>query len=99
MKFKFKINNKNHKEFKYKYKSCYNEIDIEILKECRTIPPIGEINLPYYLYKIDKDDKYFYIPEMTTEIDVRKIYISTFLKIPEMSVFPQFDIGSPSMII
>ena len=26
------------------HKSYYNETDIQILKECRTIPPVGEIN-------------------------------------------------------
>ena len=26
------------------HKSFYNETDMQILKECRTIPPVGEIN-------------------------------------------------------
>ena len=29
------------------HKSYYNETDIQILKECRTIPPVGEINKFY----------------------------------------------------
>ena len=52
--------------FKATHKSYYNEVDVEIFKECRTIPPTGEINKHYYLYntkrvkpKTDKDDKYF----------------------------------------
>ena len=137
-KFKIKINNKSHKEIKYKvktqslvnnsiggsicvrteqiynkmskamfnfntalfkptHKSYYNEIDIEIFKECRTIPPTGEVNKRYYLYnpKTDKDDKYCYTPEVTTEIAVRKAYTSAFNKIAEIPVFTQFDIWKP----
>ena len=50
--------------FKATHKSYYNEVDVEIFKECRTIPPTGETNTHYYLYnpKTDKDDKYF-IPQ------------------------------------
>ena len=137
-KFKIKINNKSHKEIKYKvktqnlvnnsidgsicvrteqiynkmskamfifntalfkptHKSYCNEVDVEIFKECRTIPPTGEINKHYYLYnpKTDKDDKYCYTPEVTTEIDVRKAYTSAFNKIAEIPVFTQFDIWKP----
>ena len=83
--------------FKATHKSYYNEVDVEIFKECRTIPPMGEINKHYYLYnpKTDKDDKYFYAPEVTTEIDVRKAYTSAFNKIAEIPVFTQFDIWKP----
>ena len=60
-------------------------------------PPAGEINEHYYLYnpKTDKDDKYFYTPEVATEIDVRKAYTSAFNKIAEIPVFTQFDIWKP----
>ena len=83
--------------FKPTHKSYYNEVDVEIFKECRTIPPTGEINKHYYLYnpKTDKDDKYCYTPEVTTEIDVRKAYTSAFNKIAEIPVFTQFDIWKP----
>ena len=83
--------------FKATHKSYYNEVDVEIFKECRTIPPTGEINTHYYLYnpKTDKDDKYFYTPEVITEIDVRKAYTSAFNKIAEIPVFIQFDIWKP----
>ena len=134
-KFKIKINNKSHKEIKYKVKTqnlvnnsidgsicvrteqIYNkmskamfnfntallqgyaqvEVDVEIFKECRTIPPRGEINKHCYLYnpKADKDDKYCCTPEATTEIDVRKGYTSAFNKIAEIPVFTQFDIWKP----
>ena len=33
--------------FKPTHKSYYNEVDVEIFKECRTIPPTGEINKHY----------------------------------------------------
>ena len=80
--------------FKPTHKSYYNEVDVEIFKECGTIPPTGEINTHYYLYnpKTDKDDN---TPEVTTEIDVRKAYTSAFNKIAEIPVFSQFDIWKP----
>ena len=83
--------------FKPTHKSYYNEIDVEIFKECRTIPPTGEINKHHYVYnpKTAKDDKYIYTPEVTTEIDVRKAYTSAFNKIAEIPVFTQFDIWKP----
>ena len=83
--------------FKPTHKSYYNEVDVEIFKECRTIPPTGEIDKHYYLCnpKTDEDDKYFYTPEVATEIDVRKAYTSAFNKIAEIPVFTQFDIWKP----
>ena len=41
-------------------KSYYNETDIQILKECRTIPPVGEINKFYKVFnqRTEKYDKY-----------------------------------------
>ena len=41
--------NFNTARFKPRQKSYYNEVDVEIIKECRTIPPTGEINKRYYL--------------------------------------------------
>ena len=89
--------NLNATLFKPTHKSYYNEIDVEILKECRTIPPVGDSNKHQYLYnpKTDKDDKYCYTTEVTAEIDVRKAYTSAFNKIAEIPVFTQFDIWKP----
>ena len=89
--------NLNATLFKPTHKSYYNEIDVEILKECRTIPPVGDSNKHQYLYnpKTDKDDKYCYTTEVTAEIDVRKAYTSAFHKIAEIPVFTQFDIWKP----
>ena len=83
--------------FKPTHKSYYNEVDVEIFKECRTIPLTGETNKHYCLYnpKTDKDDKYFSTPELTTEIDVRKAYTYAFNHIAEIPVFTQFDIWKP----
>ena len=76
------------------HKSCYNETDIQILKECRTIPPVGEIDKFYKVFnqKSEKYDKYEFMPETTTEIDVRKAYTHAFNQITEIPVFNQFDI-------
>ena len=76
------------------HKSYYNETDIQILKECRTIPPVGEINKFYKVFnqRTEKYDKYGFMSETTTEIDVRKAYTHAFNQITEIPVFNQFDI-------
>ena len=89
--------NLNTALFKPTHKSYYNEIDVETFKGCRTIPPPGAINRHCYLCnpKTDKDDKYFYTPEVTTEIVVRKAYTSAFNRVAEIPVFTQFHIWKP----
>ena len=76
------------------HKSYYNEIDMELFKECRTINPVGEINRHYFQYNLhtNKDDKMFYMPEHTVEIDIRKAFTHAFNKIKEIPVFTQFDV-------
>ena len=76
------------------HKSYYNEIDIQILKECRTIPQVGEINKFYKVFnqRTNKHDNYGFMPDATTEIDVRKAYTHAFNQITEIPVFNQFDI-------
>ena len=76
------------------HKSYYNETDIQILKECRTIPPVGELDKFYRVFnpKTEKYDKYGLLRETTTEIDVRKAYTHAFNQITEIPVFNQFDI-------
>ena len=76
------------------HKSYYNEIDIQILKECRTIPQVGELNKFYKVFnqKLEKYVKYGFMPGTTTEIDVRKAYTHAFNQITEIPVFNQFDI-------
>ena len=76
------------------HKSYYNETDIQILKECRTIPPVGEINKFYKVFnqRTEKYERYGFMSETTTEIDVRKAYTHAFNQITEIPVFNQFDI-------
>ena len=76
------------------HKSYYNETDIQILKECPTIPPVGELNEFYKVFnqKTEKDDKYVFMTDTTTKIDVRKAYTHAFNQIAEIPVFNQFDI-------
>ena len=76
------------------HKSYYNEIDIQILKECRTIPQVGELNKFYKVFnqRTNKHDNYAFMPDATTEIDVRKAYTHAFNQITEIPVFNQFDI-------
>ena len=67
---------------------------MELFKECRTINPVGEINRHYFQYNphTNKDDKMFYMPEHTVEIDIRKAFTHAFNKIKEIPVFTQFDV-------
>ena len=76
------------------HKSYYNEIDMQIFKECRTISPVGEINKFYKVFnqRTNKYDTYGFMPDTTTEIDVRKAYTHAFNQIKEIPVFNQFDI-------
>ena len=76
------------------HKSYYNETDIQILKECRTLPPVGELSKFYKVFnqRAEKYEKYGFMSETTTEIDVRKAYTHAFNQITEIPVFNQFDI-------
>ena len=75
-------------------KSYYNEIDMELRKECRAINPVGEINRHYFQYNshTHKDDKTFFMPEHTVEIDIIKAFTHAFNKMKEIPVFTQFDV-------
>ena len=77
------------------HKSYFNETDVQIRKECRTLPPVGELNKFYKVLnqKTEKYDKYAFMTETTTEIDVRKAYTHAFNQITEIPVFNQFDMG------
>ena len=76
------------------HKSYYNEIDMQIFEECRTISPAGEINKFYKVFnqRTNKYDRYGFMPDTTTEIDVRKAYTHSFNQIKEIPVCNQFDI-------
>ena len=76
------------------HKSYYNETDIQILRECRTIPPVGELNKFYKVFnqRTEKYERYGFMSETTTEIDVRKAYTHALNQITEIPVFNQFDI-------
>ena len=43
------------------HKSYYNEIDMQIFKECKTINPVGETTKDYHRYSVQRDalNKYF----------------------------------------
>ena len=47
------------------HKFNYNETDTQILKECRTIPPVGELNTFYKVFnhRTEKYDKYTFMSE------------------------------------
>ena len=67
--------------FNFLHKSYYNETDIQILKECRTIPRVGKVNNFDKLFnqKTEQYDKYdVFMTDITTEIDVRKAYTYAF---------------------
>ena len=76
------------------HKSYYNEIDMQIFKECRTIAPTGCLNRYCYQYNphTDKHDKMVILPDVCVEIDIRKAYTHAFTQITKVPVFTQFDI-------
>ena len=79
------------------HKSYYNEVDVQIFKECKTITPTGEINKHYHKYSVQREefDKYFFTTESCVEIDVRKAFTHAFNQITEIPVFTQFDVWKP----
>ena len=79
------------------HKSYYNEVDVQIFKECKTITPIGEINKHYHKYSVQREefDKYFFTTESCVEIDVRKAFTHAFNQMTEIPVFTQFDVWKP----
>ena len=81
------------------HKSYYNETDIQILKECRTIPPVGETNKFYKVFnqRTEKYDKYGFMPETTTEIDVRKLTPTPSTKLPRFPSLISLIYGSISI--
>jgi hypothetical protein len=64
--------------FKPSHLSYYNKIDIDILDECRSIPPSG------LLLNISNNANF-------VEIDISKAYTSELKKIDIIPVFTQFD--------
>ena len=79
------------------HKSYYNEVDVQIFKECKTITPAGEINKHYHKYSVQREefDKYFFTTESCVEIDVRKAFTYAFNQMTEIPVFTQFDVWKP----
>ena len=75
------------------HKSFYNDIDLKILDETRTIVPSGWFysggDLDYIQLKISTG--FFKV----AEIDISKAFTSMFLKMDEKPVFNQFDIWKP----
>jgi hypothetical protein len=68
--------------FKQEHKSYYNQQDIDILDEYRTIANIG------WLKKTKT-------PKKLVEIDVSKAYTAAFMQIKRVPVFNEFDIWKP----
>ena len=80
------------------HKSYYNEVDMQIFKECKTVNPVGEINKYYHKYSVQSEefDKYFFTTESCVEIDVRKAFTHAFSQMTEIPVFTtQFDVWKP----
>jgi hypothetical protein len=68
--------------FKQEHKSYYNQQDIDILDEYRTISNIG------WLIKSKT-------PKKLIEIDISKAYTAAFMQIKHIPVFNEFDIWKP----
>ena len=62
------------------YKSYYNEVDVEILNQCRTIPPAGKLH------------NFHYNREEHLEIDQNKAYTYCLGETVKIPVFIEFDV-------
>ena len=71
----------NKKIFNEAHKSHYNEVDVQVLDECRTVVPTG---------LLCKNEG-----EKLTEIDLNKAFTKAFTNIVKIPVFRQFDIWKP----
>ena len=69
--FKFKVLRNEHKSY-------YNQEDLEIYSECRTVANTGIMNIIHNIAN-------------TVEIDVSKAYSSAFCKITKIPIFTIFD--------
>ena len=65
------------------HKSCYNDIDVDILNRCRTVAPAGTF---HYFYHSN---------ELHIEIDQNKAHTHNLTKIINIPVFKQFVIWMP----
>ena len=79
------------------HKSYYNEVDMEIFKDCKTINPVGERYKNYHWYSVQRDtfDKHFFTTGSCVEIDVKKAFTHAFNQMTEIRVFTQFDVWKP----
>ena len=76
--------------FKPCHKSYYNECDIPLFENCRTIVPSGKLYNIGKLYK----QRGISISDMV-ELDVRKAFTKAFIDINRVPVFSQFDEWKP----
>ena len=76
--------------FTENHKSYYCETDINVLDECRTVIPHGQL-----WGQKKKDASYSSNPSEIVEIDICKAYTSAFSKIKSIPVFNEFDVWRP----
>lgn len=76
--------------FTENHKSFYSETDINVLDECRTVIPHGQL-----IGEKDNDVSYSSFPPEVVEIDICKAFTSAFSKIQSIPVFREFDVWRP----
>ena len=76
--------------FTENHKSYYSETDINVLDECRTVVPHGQL-----MGENMKDVSYSAFPPEVVEIDICKAFTSAFSKIKSIPVFNEFDAWRP----
>ena len=76
--------------FTENHKSYYSETDINVLDECRTVVPHGQL-----MGENMKDVSYSAFPPEVVEIDICKAFTSAFSKIKSIPVFNEFDVWRP----
>ena len=85
--------NMNNSICKEKHKSYYNDNDIDIMNECRTIVPSGVIQKPDA--SADASRSYATLRDLennVAEIGINKAFMKAFTSIKRIPMFRQFDI-------
>ena len=81
--------------FKGEHKSFYDEQDLEILDECRTMANVGWLKSLMGRVTSPKQPPQTISKSSLVEIDISKAYTGAFMRIKAVPVFNEFDTWEP----
>jgi hypothetical protein len=81
--------------FKAEHKSFYDNLDLEILDECRTIANVGWLKSLTEKMTSSKHRPRTISKSTLIEIDISKAYAGAFMRIKAVPVFNEFDTWEP----